>query len=100
MTPLLAAIDSLNGMFWFYAGFTGLVFGFLAVDLGVFHRKAHEVSVKEAAAWTVVWVIAALAFNLFITLPTSTTGLGLAGKSPSWTEPHVTCMGSRPRSSF
>src|SRR3954468_12824424 len=35
----------------------------LAIDLGVFHRSAHEVSVKEAAIWSVVWVALALGFN-------------------------------------
>src|SRR6478752_2396910 len=35
----------------------------LAIDLGVFHRSAHEVSVKEAAIWSTVWVALALGFN-------------------------------------
>jgi tellurite resistance protein TerC len=47
---------------WFYAGFTAFVFLLLAVDLGVFHRHAHVVSVKEAAAWSVVWVSLAMLF--------------------------------------
>ena len=46
-----------------YVGFTFLVLLLLAMDLGVFHRKAHTVSFKEAAAWSVVWVSLALAFN-------------------------------------
>jgi tellurite resistance protein TerC len=48
---------------WFYAGFTAFVFVLLALDLGVFHRHAHTVSVKEAGAWSVVWVTLALLFN-------------------------------------
>jgi len=48
---------------WFYAGFTVFVLAMLALDLGVFHRDAHEVSVREAATWSVVWVALALAFN-------------------------------------
>ena len=48
---------------WFYAAFTGFVLFVLALDLGVFHREAHEVSAREAAAWSVVWVLLALAFN-------------------------------------
>ncbi len=36
----------------------------LALDLGVFHRNAHEVSIKEATAWSVVWVTLALVFNV------------------------------------
>ncbi len=38
----------------------------LAVDLGLFHRKAHTVSMREAVAWTTVWVVLALAFNAFV----------------------------------
>lgn len=34
---------------WFYAGFTALVLGLLAFDLGLFHREAHTVSFREAA---------------------------------------------------
>ena len=48
---------------WFYAGFTMFVLLMLALDLGVFHKKAHEVSVKEAAGWTIVWSSLALLFN-------------------------------------
>lgn len=48
---------------WAYLGFTMFVFLLLALDLGVFHRKAHAVTFREAAAWSVVWVALALAFN-------------------------------------
>ena len=48
---------------WFYAGFTLFVLAVLALDLGVFHKEAHEVGMREAAAWSVVWVVLALAFN-------------------------------------
>jgi tellurite resistance protein TerC len=52
------------GEYWpFYLGFLLLVFVLLAVDLGIFHRKAHAVSIREAAAWSVVWVTVALVFN-------------------------------------
>jgi tellurite resistance protein TerC len=51
--------------YWpFYAGFLMLVFVLLALDLGVFHRKAHAVSIREAAGWSVVWVTLALLFNV------------------------------------
>lgn len=49
---------------WLYAGFTVFVLAMLALDLGVFHRDAHEVSFKEASAWSVVWVVLALLFNV------------------------------------
>lgn len=53
---------------WLYLGFTGFVLLMLAIDLGVFHRKAHEVSVKEAARWSAVWITLSLIFNALIYL--------------------------------
>jgi tellurite resistance protein TerC len=38
----------------------------LILDLGVFHRKTHEVSMKEALTWTFVWIFLALVFNAVI----------------------------------
>ena len=52
-----------NEYWWFYGVFTALVLGLLLLDLGVFHRKAHSVSVKEASVWSAVWVSLALLFN-------------------------------------
>ena len=44
--------------YWsFYVGFAVFVLAMLALDLGVFHRKAHEVSIREAAIWSAVWVV-------------------------------------------
>jgi len=51
-----------------WIGFNVFVLGMLALDLGVFHRKAHVVSVREAAIWSAVWVALALLFNLGIWL--------------------------------
>ena len=49
---------------WMWAAFVGFVLVMLALDLFVFGgRQAHKVSVKEAAAWSMVWVSLALAFN-------------------------------------
>jgi tellurite resistance protein TerC len=48
---------------WFYAAFTGFVLILLALDLGVFHRDAHEVRFREAATWSAVWISLALAFG-------------------------------------
>jgi tellurite resistance protein TerC len=48
---------------WFYLAFTGFVVLLLALDLGVFHRKAHAVSFREASVWSVVWIALALLFN-------------------------------------
>jgi tellurite resistance protein TerC len=48
---------------WFYVGFTMFVLGILAIDLGVFSRRAHVVSVREAAVRSVFFIALALAFN-------------------------------------
>ncbi|MDW8310969.1 MAG: TerC family protein [Verrucomicrobiales bacterium] len=47
---------------WHYAGFILCILFFLALDLGVFHRKAHVVRFKEALAWTTLWVSTSLLF--------------------------------------
>lgn len=44
--------------------FNLFVLAMLALDLGVFHRKAHEVKIKEAVAWSAVWIALALLFNV------------------------------------
>ncbi|MBS1787998.1 MAG: TerC family protein [Acidobacteria bacterium] len=49
---------------WFYAGFTVLVLSLLAFDLGLFHRKAHTVSFREATIWSAVWFALAMLFNV------------------------------------
>jgi len=48
---------------WLWIGFTLFVLAVLALDLGVFHRRAHAVSFKEALGWTTVWVTLALLFG-------------------------------------
>ena len=52
----------MNSAWWI--GFNVFVIAMLALDLGVFHRKAHEVSMREAGAWSAVWVTLALVFAL------------------------------------
>ena len=41
---------------WIWIGFIAFVLLMLALDLGIFHRNAHVVSVKEALAWSGVWL--------------------------------------------
>jgi len=50
------------------AGFTAFIVGALALDLGVFHRRAHVVGAREALGWTVVWVTLAVLFGIGIYL--------------------------------
>jgi tellurite resistance protein TerC len=49
--------------FWLWAVFNIFVLAMLAVDLGVFHRRAHVVSMREATIWTCVWIGLSLLFN-------------------------------------
>jgi tellurite resistance protein TerC len=49
-----------------WGGFIVFVLLMLALDLGVFHRNAHSVTVKEAGLWTAVWVTLAVLFNIGI----------------------------------
>ena len=48
--------------------FNVFVLGMLALDLGVFHKKSEEISVKNALTWTAIWISLAMAFNLFVYL--------------------------------
>src|SRR5262245_65134813 len=49
-----------------WIAFLVFIFLLLALDLGVFHRKAHVVSVREALTWTGIWVTLALLFSGFV----------------------------------
>ncbi len=51
---------------WIWIGFNVFVLAMLALDLGVFHRKSHEVKIKEALAWSAVWIALALVFNTML----------------------------------
>ena len=55
-----------SGRIFLWIGFNLFVLALLAIDLGIFHRKAHSVSIKEATAWSIVWVSLAMIFNLGI----------------------------------
>jgi tellurite resistance protein TerC len=48
---------------WVWFAFNGFVLTMLAVDLGVFHRRAHAVSMREAVGWSAAWIALALCFN-------------------------------------
>ncbi|MEO6696161.1 MAG: TerC family protein [Ignavibacteria bacterium] len=49
-----------------WISFNLFIFLMLALDLGVFQKKTHAVSVKEALIWSAVWILLAMLFNLFI----------------------------------
>ena len=50
---------------WWIA-FNGFVMLMLALDLGVFNRKAHVVRLREALGWTTVWIVLAMVFNVWV----------------------------------
>ncbi len=55
-----------NAYVWL--GFLFFVFAMLAIDLGLFHRKTHEVKIKEALIWSAIWISLAFIFNYIIYL--------------------------------
>ena len=77
---LLAATATSNPAdlkIWAYVAFIGLVIAFLALDLGVFHREAHEVKMKEAVTWSIVWLTCGIAFSGFVYMAYEHHWLGL-----------------------
>ena len=53
-------------MLLIWIAFIAFILMMLTLDLGVFHRKAHVVSVKEAVVWSAVWIALGLAFAIFV----------------------------------
>lgn len=53
-------------MIWIWVGFIAFVLAMLAMDLGVFHRHAHVVRVREAMLWSAVWIALGTAFSVFV----------------------------------
>ena len=49
-----------------WVAFNLFILALLALDLGVFHRKSHVISLKEALVWSVIWVVVALLFNVVV----------------------------------
>jgi tellurite resistance protein TerC len=72
-------------MLWIWAGFVLFVLLMLALDLGVFHRRDHVVSLREALGWTAVWIVLALAFSGFVYFGYENQWLGL-GTAPDAVE--------------
>ncbi|MEJ6602019.1 MAG: TerC family protein [Verrucomicrobiia bacterium] len=51
---------------WAWGAFMLFIIAMLALDLGVFHRKSHEIGVKEALSWCGVWFSLAMGFNAIV----------------------------------
>jgi tellurite resistance protein TerC len=67
--------------------FAAVILGVMALDLGVFHKEEHEVTVKEALSWTAVWVALGIGFNLLIWWRID---LRATGGEPLWPQ-YLTC---------
>src|SRR3954454_25109944 len=67
-------------MLWIWSGFVLFILALLALDLGVFNRKAHVVSVKEALGWSAFWIALGLLFSVFIYFAYERHWMGIGGK--------------------
>lgn len=76
------AADPASMKMWAYIGFIALVVVFLALDLGVFHREAHEVSMKESIVWSCIWLACGISFTAFIYYAYQYHWLGLGLQTP------------------
>jgi tellurite resistance protein TerC len=74
---LATTVDPASTKTWAYIGFIAIVIVFLALDLGVFHREAHEVSMKESITWSCIWLACGLSFSAFIYYAYNHQWLGL-----------------------
>jgi tellurite resistance protein TerC len=57
-------IITLSDHWWAYLALLGIIGFILILDLGVFHRRPHTVSFKEATIWSIVWILISLLFNI------------------------------------
>lgn len=79
-----ATADPASMKIWAYVGFIALVMVFLALDLGVFHREAHEVSMKESITWSCIWLACGISFTGFIYYAYQLHWLGLGLETPTY----------------
>ncbi len=61
-------MDTSIGTPAFWIAFLAVILFLLSLDLGVFHRHAHAVSIREAATWSVVWILLSSAFGVWVYL--------------------------------
>lgn len=58
--------EYLDKPLWMWIGFFGVIFVLLALDLGIFHRKDHEIGVKESLLYSLFYIVIGLIFGLFV----------------------------------
>ena len=67
-------------MIWIWIGFVLFILFLLALDLGVFNRKAHVIKVREALGWSAFWISLGLLFAIFIYFAYEHHWLGIGGR--------------------
>ncbi len=85
----LAATEGAQFKIWAYIIFLAIVVLFLALDLGVFHREAHVVSMKEAATWSIIWVTCGVLFAAVVYFSYENHWLGLGLDTPKYNPAYV-----------
>ncbi len=79
---------------WLWIGFVALIAFFLALDLGVFNRKAHVPGLKESLGWTFFWVAMSLLFNVVVYFMYEHHWLGIGAAPAAEAAAHVTINGA------
>ncbi len=74
--------DLANQRYLAYAAFLAVIAFFLILDLGVFHREAHDVSIKEATTWSIIWLVLGISFAYVVKLAYDNHVLGLGYQTP------------------
>jgi tellurite resistance protein TerC len=90
LSLLATTADPASMKMWAYIGFIALVMLFLALDLGVFHRDAHEVTMKESITWSCIWLACGLSFTGFIYCAYQYNWLGLGLETPVYASGAIT----------
>jgi tellurite resistance protein TerC len=60
---IATATSHITVAWWAWAAVIAFILAMLAVDLLFFHREAHEVSIREAAIWSAIWIVISLVFG-------------------------------------
>ncbi|MFA5367107.1 MAG: TerC/Alx family metal homeostasis membrane protein, partial [Dehalococcoidia bacterium] len=60
------AVNSTQIPIWAWLIFGAFILGFLVLDIKVFHRKSHVITIRQSLKWTAFWIVIALLFNLVL----------------------------------
>ncbi len=94
LAAVAPATGPISQVWWAYAIFLAFVLVCLALDLGVFHREAHEVKMKEALTWSAVWVSLGVSFTAVVYFAYQHHWLGLGLDTPMYNPAAATEAGA------